>query len=109
MAARHKRWLIAKGNVLLPSAATVAKLVERLRKEKWIGPGGLAVKTVEADTGATRTEPQPATMTKEWLDHADREEIRLVWEDGALCPLGQKAARWALEAHRAPEYVYPRA
>ena len=30
----YERWLVARGNVFLPSAATVAKLIERLRAER---------------------------------------------------------------------------
>lgn len=103
---RYERWLIAKGNVFAPSAASVAKFVERLRKEKWIpsaddlgalayegraaskakATGGYAAKTVEntfgKDTAAkieASTEAQPAAITAEWLDDPDREELRLVW------------------------------
>ena len=36
MGVEYERYLIAKGNAFSPSAAAVAKLVERLRKEKWI-------------------------------------------------------------------------
>ena len=36
MGVEYERWLIAKGNVLLPAAATVAKLIELLREQKWI-------------------------------------------------------------------------
>jgi hypothetical protein len=108
MGARHQRWLIARGNVFLPSTAAVAKFVERLRTEKWIGSGGEAHRTVEADSDASPKEAQPSAMTKDWLDDPDREEIRLVWE-GGRSPLSQSAARFSLEVHRAPEYVYPRA
>ncbi len=102
----YERWLIARGNVFLPSAATVAKLLERLRAEKWIvdpsdvdklrftgkreehakATGGYAVKTVENTFGddvdakiAASTEALPKTVTTEWLADDDREEIRLVW------------------------------
>ena len=69
MAASYERWLIARGNAFSPAAASVVKLVERLRKEKWLieptpselaklqfegkregfakGSGAYAVKTVE--------------------------------------------------------------
>ena len=68
MGIHYERWLVAKGNVFLPSAAAVAKLVEKLRAERWIvdpstglskltfsgqreecakATGGYAVKTVE--------------------------------------------------------------
>jgi hypothetical protein len=104
----YERWLVAKGNVFLPSAATVAKLVERLRAEKWIvdptpaelaklrfrggraelakATGGYAVKTAENTFGgdaaaqlAATTEALPTTVTAEWLADEAREEIRLVW------------------------------
>lgn len=108
MGVEYERWLIAKGNVFLPSAASVAKLVERLREEKWIADpksaefaklrfdgrrdayakttGGYAVRTVENRFGkdvakqlAASTEAQPAPMTADWLDDPEREELRLVW------------------------------
>ena len=104
----YERWLVARGNVFLPSAATVAKLVEKLRAEKWIvdsasgeltklrfsgkreehakATGGYAVKTVENTFGddvdariSASTEPLPQAITTEWLADDDREEIRLVW------------------------------
>jgi hypothetical protein len=140
----YERWLVAKGNVFLPSAATVAKLVERLRAENWIADpassdfaklrfrggraeiakatGGYAVKTVEntfdGDASArlaATTEPLPQTVSAEWLADDDREEVRLVWpvdsDDAPVkYPLSRRpdgAVRWALEVHRAPEYVYP--
>ena len=104
----YERWLIARGNVFLPSAATVAKAIERLRAERWIvdpaagdlaklrfdgkreerarATGGYAVKTVENTFGddieaklAASTEPLPNEITTDWLADDDREEIRLVW------------------------------
>jgi hypothetical protein len=144
MANEYHRWLIARGNVFLPSSAAVAKLAERLREDGWVprpgddrsklrlaGPregharttGGYAVKTAENTFGAdivariaATTEPQPAVFDAAWLDDATREEIRLVWpidSDEPLpvtYPLGRRpegALRYALEIHRAPEYVYP--
>ncbi|MBX3206235.1 MAG: hypothetical protein KF764_14280 [Labilithrix sp.] len=140
----YERWLVARGNVFLPSAATVAKLVERLRAEGWIvdpasadlgklrfrgkreerakATGGYAVKTVENTFGedadakiAASTEALPKAITAEWLADDAREEVRLVWPVDAddppvKYPLSQRpdgAVRWALEVHRAPEYVYP--
>ena len=114
MAARYSRWLIAKGNIFSPEAASVVKLVEALRKEKWIAlpadaaklryrgmpaeraqaTGGYAVKTVEnrfgtdvtAKIGAS-TEPLPSVLGAEWLDDGDREELRLVWPVSGKRPL----------------------
>jgi hypothetical protein len=142
----YSRWLIAKGNVFLPSVAAVAKLVERLRKERFIvdpkspdfgklrfegkrdarakASGGYAVHTIENAFGedlgakiAASTDPLPAALDAAWLDHPDREEVRLVWPVDVLSgdapvkyPLDRKpegAVRWALEVHRAPEYVVP--
>ena len=141
----YERWLVARGNVFLPSAATVAKLIERLRAERWIvdpasgdlgklrfgggreerakATGGYAVKTVENAFGddveakmAASTEALPASITAEWLADEDREEVRLVWPASGDEPLPVKYplshkpdgdVRWALELHRAPEYVYP--
>jgi hypothetical protein len=120
----YERWLIAKGSVFLPSAAALVKLVERLRKDGWIGKtGGVAVKTVEASSGddprarsAAATEPLPAVLTAAWLDDPDREELRLVWPvEGATAsalryPLSLRPAgpvTYTLELHRASDYVYP--
>ncbi len=108
MTASYERWLIARGNAFSPAAASVVKLVERLRKEKWVveptaselaklrfegkreslakATGGYAVRTVENRFGAdvsakiaATTEPLPAALTAEWLDEEAREELRLVW------------------------------
>src|SRR5262249_10134845 len=135
---------IAKGNVFLPSAASVAKLIEQLRAERWIvdpgssdlaklhfagsraelakATGGYAVKTVENTFGddvakkiAASTEAQPAQPSAEWLDDPDREELRLVWPVRAdelpvkypLSHVPEGPISYALELHRAPEYVYP--
>ena len=52
MSAHYARWLVAKGNIFSPAAASVVKLIERLKKESWISPqGGHAVKTVENTFG----------------------------------------------------------
>jgi len=104
----YERWLVARGNVFLPSAATVAKVIERLRAERWIvdpgsadlaklrfegkhgerarATGGYAVKTAENTFGedldaklAATIEPLPKEVTTDWLAHDEREEIRLVW------------------------------
>jgi hypothetical protein len=141
----YERWLVARGNVFLPSTAAVAKLVERLRAESWIvdpaspdlarlrfrgkreelakATGGYAVKTVENAFGAdaaaklaASTESQPRAVTADWLADDEREEVRLVWPVDAEDPLPVKYPLsrrpdgnvvWALELHRAPEYVYP--
>lgn len=143
--ARYQRWLIAKGNLFAPAPASVAKLVERLRKEGWIASpgapelaklrfdgkreqraqatGGYAVKTVENSFGddseaklAASTEAQPPAITAAWLEAASREELRLVWPVDADAPpplkypLTQRPegpVRYALEVHRADEYIYP--
>ena len=116
MAARYQRFLLARGNVFLPSTTALAKLAERLRKEGWVSGRGSAVHTIEVDGATTPpTEPLPDTLDRTWLDHPEREEIRLVWShdgDAAKYPLsrrpeGAAPARWSLELHRAPEYVYP--
>jgi hypothetical protein len=124
MGVEYERWLIAKGSVFLPSAAALVKLVERLRKDGWIGKhGGVAVRTVEVSSGddvrsrnAAATEPLPATLTAAWLDDPDREELRLVWpvEGEAARTLKYPLTRrpegevtWSLELHRASDYVYP--
>ncbi len=111
--ARYHRFLIARGNVFLPSTTALAKLAERLKKEGFLAGRGTAFRTVEVDSGAAPTEPLPETLDREWLDDPNREEIRLVWAaegTAAKYPLSRRpegAARWSLELHRAPEYVYP--
>ncbi len=124
MGVEYERWLIAKGSNFLPGAGALVKLVERLRKEGWIGAtGGVAVRTVELAAGddarsrrAAATEPLPAALTAAWLDAPEREELRLVWlvegeAAGALryplsiAPPGPR--HYALELHRASDYVYP--
>jgi len=123
MGAGYERYLVAKGNAFSPSAAAVAKLVERLRKEKWIAGGGEAITTVENSFGddlraklAASTAALPASVTAEWLDEPDREELRLVWRveaSGALAPKYPLTRRpdgvvsYAFELHRAHDYVYP--
>jgi hypothetical protein len=125
--AGYLRWLIAKGNVFFPSAAAVVKLVDQLRKEGFIvdQSGAYAVKTVENTFGtdvekkkAATVEPVPAVLTPDWLEAADREEIRLVWPVSGEAPLPVRyplnmepegALDHALEIHRAEEYVYPTA
>src|SRR5580700_1724319 len=119
MGVEYQRWLIPKGSAFLPSGAAIAKLVARLRKEGWIADpaaadfrklrfqgkrdklaaktGGYAARTVDNEFGhdlgaqlAASTEPLPTTITAEWLDHADREELRLVWPVDADDPLPVK-------------------
>jgi hypothetical protein len=120
----YERWLIAKGSVFLPSAAALVKLVERLRKDGWIGKtGGVAVSTVEASSSdepgartAAATVPLPAVLTAAWLDEPEREELRLVWPvEGAAVsalryPLSLRPegpVTYTVELHRASDYVYP--
>lgn len=149
MSAHYERWLVAKGNGFSPAAVSVVKFIERLRKEKWIvdpasssdlaklrfdnkrtqyarSTGGYAVKTVDNSFGtdaaaklAASTEAQPETLTREWLEDSDREELRLVWPVAGDAPLPLKyplsrmpegngvSVSWAIEVHRSPEYVYP--
>jgi hypothetical protein len=141
----YARWLIAKGSVFFPSSAGIAKLVERLRKEKWIpdpaspdfsrleyaspadklaaSTGGYAVHTVEYDGSpdfaarmAASHEALPRSVTADWLDDPDREELRIVWPVHAGDPLPVRypltrrpggAASYALELHRSADYVVP--
>ncbi len=115
----YERWLVARGNVFLPSAAAVAKLIERLREDGWIvdpassalgtlrfrgkrgerakATGGYAVKTIENTFGddadaklVATTEALPKVISAEWLADDDREEIRLVWPVDADEPLPVK-------------------
>jgi hypothetical protein len=108
MGVDYERWLIPKGNVFMPAAASVAKLVARLREDGWIADpkkpafaalrfvgkreahatatGGYAVRTIENRYGKDRvaamvagTEAQPAAIDAAWLNDPSREELRLVW------------------------------
>ena len=57
----------------------------------------------------------PLELTKDWLEDGDREELRLVWpvssgaDAGLKPPVAEAPARYAIEIHRALEYVYPTA
>lgn len=123
MSETYERWLIAKGNVFSPSAAAVAKLALRLRKEGWIPQSGYAVRTIENTFGddmrakiAASRDAQPNVLTADFIDDPSREELRLVWPVDAAAaaalkyPLSRKPdadVRYAVEIHRAPDYVYP--
>ena len=143
MGVEYERWLIARGNVFSPSAASVVKLIAKLREGGFIvdpspaslaklkfsglreehakATGGYAVKTIPNTFGddvrakvAASTEPQPATLTPEWLDDPSREELRLVWPVAGEAPpvryplsMVPEHASWSLEIHRAPDYVVP--
>jgi len=116
MGVEYERWLIPQGNVFMPSAAAVAKLIARLRKERFIPDpaspdfaklrfqgksaslaartGAYAVKTVDNEFGsdaakqlAASTEAAPAEITPAWLADPSREELRLVWPVDATTPL----------------------
>jgi hypothetical protein len=131
MGASYEHWLVAKGNVFAPGAAAVVRLVDQLRKEKWIvdaakagdlerlrfrGPrdrigkatGGYAVRTVANKFGgdltakiAGTTEAIPAALTESWLDDPSREEVRLVWPVDADAADVSGALKYPLT--RAPE------
>jgi hypothetical protein len=142
----YARWLIAKGNVFAPAATTVMKFVDKLREEGWIlapdspelaklrfddaaaemarATGGYAVRTIENELDeddddarlVANVEPLPKELTREWLDHPSREELRLVWPVSAAgklpvkYPLSMKPdgdVSFTFEIHRALEYVYP--
>lgn len=151
----YSRWLIPKGNEFLPGAASLAGLVQRLRKAHWIADastlassrfegaldalaattGGLALRTVDntfGDDARARllgnAEPQPWDLTSDWLDAAERDDLRLVWPvDGggaaqeaphplhyplSMTPkpgLPGESVRYAIEIHRSSDYVYPQA
>jgi hypothetical protein len=118
MSGSYHRWLIAKGNNLSPGPAAIAKLVDRLRKEKWIPEsGGQAMRTVDKADAAKATEDLPVNITADWIAAApEREEMRLVWTASGDAvkdleyPLSMKPegkVAWSIEIHRAPEFVYP--
>jgi hypothetical protein len=106
-----------------PKAPEYSKLrFSGARLERASKTGGYAVTTVDNDFGddlgaklGASTEPLPLVITAEWLDDSDREELRLVWpveaSDSPLkYPLSRRpggAVAYALELHRAHDYVYP--
>ncbi len=115
---RTEKWIVA------PQPAEVAKLrFEGGPAQHARATGGYAVTTVANtfgnDANAKLTAgaaPQPAAISTDWLEAEDREELRLVWPvagDEPLpvkYPLSRKPdgdAAYALEIHRAFEYVYP--
>ena len=78
MGVEYERYLIAKGAAFSPSAAAVATLVEKLRKDKWLPDApGHAVRTVDNDFGsdvakkrAASTEAQAKVITAAWLERS---------------------------------------
>lgn len=94
---KYRRWLIAKGNVFFPSGAGIVKLVDRLRKEKWIP---------DPATGAAWKEVR-FPLEAAWLDHPDRADLFLRWP-ALRSPLAG-AASPTLELHRGDDFVYPEA
>jgi hypothetical protein len=115
---RAEQWIIA------PKAPDMTKLrFVGPRQERARSTGGYVAQTVETPAGAddlgrmtANIATQPAAITAAWLDAPDREELRLVWpasgEDPlpVKYPLSQKPASpvsFALELHRAHDYVYP--
>lgn len=104
-----------------PRSADFGKLAHESAREIFAKEtGAYAVHTVEntfgGDTKAivkATTESVPLELTKDWLDDGDREELRLVWpvSDASLlkAPVRAVPGRYAIELHRALEYVYPQA
>jgi hypothetical protein len=111
------------GWIVDPASPELGRLrFEGVRAERARATGGYAVRTVENTFGgdlrrklAASTEPLPLSLTPAWLDDADREELRLVWPvvgdpPSVRFPLSLRPegpAPYALEVHRALEYVYP--
>jgi hypothetical protein len=119
-ALRAEKWIVD------PATPELGKLrFEGLRAERARTTGGYAVKTVENTFGddvraklAASTESTPVALTRDWLEDSDREELRLVWPVTGPSslplryPLSHKPegeVSYALELHRALEYVYPAA
>jgi hypothetical protein len=115
---RTEKW------ILDPKSGDMEKLRFRGKREELAGrTGGYAVQTVENEVGedavarlTANVAALPANLTEEWLDDPDREELRLVWPVAGDDPLPLKyplsrrpdaPVSYALELHRAPDYVYP--
>ena len=115
---RAEKWIAPPGS---PEAAKLryqGKPAEHAR-----ATGGYAVSTVENTFGkdaharlAATVSPQPAALSASWLEDPDREELRLVWPVEGEDPLPLKyplsqtpegSVSYALELHRAHDYVYP--
>lgn len=92
--------------------------MDRLQKENWLpAAGGLAVSTIEVGSGDSPTRPLPSALVP-WLKSGDGEEgeldeVRLVWKGTPELkyPLNQVPDNrgYAIEIHRADNYVYPTA
>ena len=102
MGTEYRRWLIPKGNVFCPSGAGIAKLVLKLRAEKWIvdpasasfsmlrfdgaplaaKSGGFSKRAIDVATprnAAAGWAPTPHPHAAEWIDHPDRADLTLRW------------------------------
>ena len=102
MGTEYRRWLIPKGNVFCPSGAGIAKLVDKLRKEKWIvdpasasfqklrfesaplaaKTGGFSKRAIDVSeprNASAGWAPTPYPLAAEWIDHPDRADLVLRW------------------------------
>ena len=114
---RAERWITP------PTASDTSKLrFGGAREERARTTGGYAAQTVANTFGedriaklAANITPLPVVITTDWRDDGDREELRLVWPvAGEGLPLNyplshrpEAKVSYALELHRAHDYVYP--
>lgn len=96
MGREYKRWLIAKGNVFNPSGAAIAKLVERLVKEKWIS----------SPASGAKWNKIPFPLEAAWLDDPNRSDLVLRWTP-ARSPLAEAGSVLDLQIHRGEDFICP--
>jgi hypothetical protein len=118
----YRRWLIPKGNVFRPSGAGIAKLVDKLRKEKWIvdpksatfqklafesaplaaKSGGFSKRAIDVSEPRNASAGWAATpypLSGEWLDHPDRADLVLRFP---VHPIPKQGWQWGPDSLHHP-------